>query len=233
LSDATYYDKTPAVKKIVTVTSSTVFILNNVDGLVQYMNVTVPGHNLDGTPPTITVDTATKTITLSGPLPLLADVRVGDQLVFSEPVFTSLDTTPNRDLYPNSTVNMRQQIADQLGQVNNPVVLPRWMTSQQVNGNTTGYVSAWVICYTLPGYAQQVKTNIETQWPYKLNQINFQLDRIEVDRSLTYNYVGVTPPPSSTPLWGTFPSAQPFPQPENAQDQYVYFPQKTILPNGQ
>jgi hypothetical protein len=227
LSDATYYDKTPAVKKIVTVTSSTVFILNNVDGLVQYMNVTVPGHNLDSVPPRITA-ISNNTITLSAALPVT--VVVGAQLVFSEPVFTSLDTTPSRDLYPNSTVNMRQQLEDQLGQVNNPVVLPRWMTSQQVNGNTTGYVSAWVICYTLPGYAQQVKTNIETQWPYKLNQINFQLDRIEVDRSLTYNYVGRT---GNIPIWDTLPSAQPFPQPENAQDQYVYFPQKTILPNGQ
>ena len=201
------------------------------------MVVTVPGHNLDGVlpPPTIkAINIATNTITLTAALPVT--VLSGAQLVFSEPVFTSLDTTPSRDLYPNSTVNMRQQLEDQLGQVNNPVVLPRWMTSQQVNGNTTGYVSAWVICYTLPGNAQQVKTNIETMWPYKLNQINFQLDRIEVDRSLTYNYVGmiVPPPPEQPrPSWGTFPSAQPFPQPENAQDQYVYFPQKTILPNGQ
>jgi photosystem II stability/assembly factor-like uncharacterized protein len=231
LSSATYYDKFPAVKNIVSVTSTTVIVLDNVDGLSQFMNVTVPGHNLDAVPPTITaINTSTNTITLSGLLPVT--VAATDQLVFSDPVFTSIETLPNRDLYPNSTVNMRQQLINQIGQVNNPAVLPRWMTSQQLDGNTLGYVPAWVICYTKPGpadgpsYAEQVKINIETQWPYVLNQINFQLDRIEVDRSLTYNYVGTG---NAVPVWTALPSAEPFPQPENAEDQYVYFPQKNIL----
>jgi hypothetical protein len=73
-----------------------------------------------------------------------------------------------------------------------------------------------------------IKNNIETLWPYKLNEIDFQLDRFEVDRSKTYNYDGVNI--NGQPIWDTLPSAQPNVT-NNDADSYIYFPRKTILPN--
>ena len=53
-------------------------------------------------------------------------------------------------LYPNSLYNMRNRVAQVVGQEYNSKLLPQWMTSQQANGNTLGYTPAWVICYTKP-----------------------------------------------------------------------------------
>jgi hypothetical protein len=147
--------------------------------------------------------------------------------------YTSLTPGYARNLYPNSLPNMRQQIADVVGQEYDSKLLPLWMTSQQIDGNTLGYTPAWVIAYTKPGYAETVKNNIETLWvdpignPYTLNLINFQIDRFSVDKSATYNYDNNTTPPA----WTGLPSASPTPNPLDSKDFYVLFPRQTILPN--
>lgn len=122
-------------------------------------------------------------------------------------------------LYPNSLPNMRTQISGSIpGQVTDASILPLWMTSQQPNGGNLGFLPAWVICYTNPGQSEVIKSNIETMWEYKLNEINFQLDRFEVNKSLTFDY--------NTGVWGTLPSDG---VSDNSHDQYIYFPQRTIL----
>ena len=130
-----------------------------------------------------------------------------------------------RLLYPNSLYNMRNRVASMLGQEQDSRLLPLWMTSQQLNGSTLGYTQAWVIAYTKPGFADIIKTNIEDIWPHTLNQINFEIDRFSVDKSMTYNYDNVTE------TWDELPSATPTPDPLNSEDFYVLFPRKTILPN--
>ena len=139
--------------------------------------------------------------------------------------YTSLDPNPVQVLYPNSLVNMRQQVASVIGQDYNYKLLPRWMTSQQRDGNTLGFTQAWVICYTKPGYSETIKDKINTQWPYKLNQVNFGIDRFEVNKSATYNYN------VKTKSWTSLPSATHEPNPIDSKYFYLLFPQKTILPN--
>jgi len=141
--------------------------------------------------------------------------------------YTSRTPGYARRLYPNSLYNMRNRVGQVVGQVFNSTLLPLWMTSQQSNGSTLGYTQAWVICYTKPGFADIIKTNIENNWDYTLNLINFQIDRFSVDKSATYNYNNATIPPS----WDDLPSATPTPDPLNSEDFYVLFPRKTILPN--
>jgi hypothetical protein len=141
--------------------------------------------------------------------------------------YTSRTPGYARTLYPNSLYNMRTRVSNVLGQVFDSTLLPLWMTSQQENGSTLGYTQAWVICYTLPGYAKSVKTNIETNWPYTLNQINFNIDRFTVNKSITYNWENTLSPPA----WSGLPSATPVPDPINSKDFYVLFPRQTILPD--
>jgi hypothetical protein len=74
-------------------------------------------------------------------------VGQNDQLDF----YTSLTPGYARLLYPNSLPNMREQVEDVLGTVNNTNILPLWMTSQQIDGNTLGFTPAWVIAYCKPG----------------------------------------------------------------------------------
>jgi hypothetical protein len=152
-----------------------------------------------------------------------------DQIDF----FTSLTPGFARQLYPNSLDNMREQVEDVLGTVNNTNILPLWMTSQQLDGNTLGFTPAWVICYTKPGFAETIKNNIETNWKnpvgqiQTLNQIDFKIDRFTVEKKNTYDFDNNLVPPA----WTSLPSGSPVPDPTDSKDFYVLFPRQTILPN--
>lgn len=152
-----------------------------------------------------------------------------DQIDF----YTSLTPGFARVLYPNSLDNMREQVEDVLGSVNNTNILPLWMTSQQRDGNTLGFTPAWVICYTKPGFAETIKNNIETNWKnpvgqiQTLNQIDFKIDRFTVQKKNTYDYDNNLVPPA----WTSLPSGSPVPNPADSKDFYVLFPRETILPN--
>lgn len=176
---------------------------------------------------------------------LETELEIEDQLISTEsglPLLTELgqpafytSLTPGfaRALYPNSLYNMRTRVGQNLGQEYDFRLLPKWMTSQQANGSTLGFTPAWVIAYCKPGFADTVKSNIETMWldplgnPYTLNDINFKIDRFTVDKSITYNYDNNVNPPA----WTTLPSATPSPDPKDSKDFHVLFPRKTILPN--
>jgi hypothetical protein len=100
------------------------------------------------------------------------------------------------------------------------------MITQQLNGNVLGYTRAWVICYTLPGKSTEILTNINENWPYKLNAIDFTVDRYYIDKSNTYNWNDNL----NIPSWSDLPSATPTPDPINSRDLVITFPQKTITP---
>jgi|TARA_R110000782_G_scaffold1653_7_gene6326 hypothetical protein len=147
--------------------------------------------------------------------------------------YTSLTPGYARNLFPNSLPNMRDRTGTNLGQEFDFRLLPEWMTSQQANGSTLGYTPAWVIAYCKPGTSATIKNNIETLWldplgrPYTLNTINFQLDRITVDKSVTFDYDNNVSPPA----WTGLPSASPEPNPIDSKDFHVLFPRRTILPD--
>jgi len=129
-------------------------------------------------------------------------------------------------LYPASLENMRNEVTSVLTQNTDSRLLPKWMTTQQANSNTLGFVQAWVICYTKPGKAALVKDLIDTQWPHKLNEIDFTVDRYHVDKSSTYNWNTNL----AVPAWTGLPSSTPVPDPIDKYDFSVIFPRKTILP---
>jgi len=163
----------------------------------------------------------------------VTDVYTSYVDILGQQYYTSLSPGFVRNLYPNSLFNMRNRVGQILGQEYDSSLLPLWMTSQQENGSTLGFTQAWVICYTKPGFAKIIKNNIDNSWtqpdglPYRLNMINFKIDRFTVDKSITYNYDKNTSPPA----WTGLPSASPVPDPLDSKDFYVLFPQQTILPN--
>jgi hypothetical protein len=87
---------------------------------------------------------------------------------------------------------MRQQFKDSFGVMSdNSDILPRWMVSQQEDGSVLGYTTCWVLCYTLPNTSKTILSSINEYMSgakFTLNQINFDMDRLIVDRSLTSNY---------------------------------------------
>jgi hypothetical protein len=157
----------------------------------------------------------------------ITDIYTSYADILGQEYYTSLTPGYARTLYPNSLFNMRNRVAQVVGQEYDSRLLPLWMTSQQPNGSTLGYTQAWVICYTKPGLSTTIKNNIQNNWQYTLNEINFNIDRFSVDKSETYNYdKNLTPP-----AWTGLPSATPVPDPLDSKDFYVLFPRQTILPN--
>jgi len=89
-------------------------------------------------------------------------------------------------VYPNSLINMRDQVIDTVGQTN--TVLPLWMKSKQTDGRVLGFTKAWVICYTKPGESDRISYNIRTKFGEILNQVDFISDRYILDNQLTANW---------------------------------------------
>jgi hypothetical protein len=94
------------------------------------------------------------------------------------------DSTEITTVYPNSLINMRDQVIDVVGQIS--PMLPAWMTSKQANGRVLGFVPAWVIAYVKPGRGAEVVYNINQQFGNQLNLIDFKADRYELNRSATF-----------------------------------------------
>lgn len=103
-------------------------------------------------------------------------------------------------VYPNSLVDMRDQVIDTVGQISTG--LPLWMTSKQENGRVLGFTPAWVLCYTNPGRSKQIAYYIQSQFGQKLNVVDFKVDRYILDRALSRNWDTTTqdwtPQPSLT-----------------------------------
>jgi hypothetical protein len=110
---------------------------------------------------------------------------VGKEVTLPYPINAG-DSTEVTTVYPNALVDMRQQIIDQIGQVSN--ILPQWMTSKQTNGQQLGFTPAWVICYALPGFGERIAYYIRQNFGTKLNLIDFDVDRYELDRTLSIHW---------------------------------------------
>lgn len=131
------------------------------------------------------------------------------------------------EFYPASLPNMRLQIDDAIDIIDQPELLPLWMSSQQYDSNIIGYIPAFVLCYAKPGFGQYIINNINQLWGYKLNQYQFTIDRIIIDRSLSYQYYnGATPTPPSN-IAG-FNGSVYIVNDMNQYDEYIYVPQNIL-----
>lgn len=89
-------------------------------------------------------------------------------------------------VYPNSLVDMRNQVIDVVGQIS--TALPLWMVSKQPNGRVLGFTPAWIIAYTKPGRSKQIAYYINRYYGDQLNQVDFGVDRYILDRTLSKNW---------------------------------------------
>ena len=88
--------------------------------------------------------------------------------------------------YPNAFSNMQDVMISAIGFANKGA-LPDWMTSRQVNGNILGFTRAVVLAYTVPGASSLIAYRYAQQ-NFNMNEIDFTVDRYELDNSYTANY---------------------------------------------
>ena len=105
-------------------------------------------------------------------------------------------------VYPNSLVNMLDQVIDTVGQISTK--LPLWMTSKQTDGRVLGFTPAWVICYANPGRGRQISYYIQSQFAGFLNAVDFKVDRYILNTTLSRNWDTVTQSWTPTPSLTTF-----------------------------
>lgn len=126
-----------------------------------------------------------------------------------------IDRSDITQVYPNSLVDMRNQVIDVVGQIDGcgKVPLPLWMTSKQVDGRILGYVPGWVMAYTVPGRSNQIAYYIKTKWQGHLNEIDFTVDRYILDSELSKNWDPETqqwvPNPGNITTFDIYGYAQP------------------------
>jgi len=137
------------------------------------------------------------------------------------------DSTEISEVYPNSLINMRDQVIDTVGQIAPPLipVLPLWMTSKQADGRVLGFTPAWVIAYVRPGQSARIAYNIREQFGEQLNLVDYKVDRYELDRSQTWSWdpaddQWIPQPPAAT-TFDTFSNAPRFVAWDNDSDELV------------
>jgi len=128
-------------------------------------------------------------------------------------------------VFPNSIENMRDQLENSLGKNTESSLIPRWMASQQPDGNILGNIPCWVICYCNVGYADNVATEITSSYKSWIQDIPFTIDRIFVDKSQTYNWNSN----QTNPTWTSYPGGYPVPNPIDTYDFCVLFPKTEII----
>jgi len=114
-------------------------------------------------------------------------------------------TDPTKEInsvYPNSLVNMRDQVIDVVGQISTK--LPLWMTSKQSNGRVLGFTPAWVICYTKPDRSAQIAYYMQEYFGTQLNRVDFKVDRYILNRKLSRNWDTETQQWTPNPSLTTF-----------------------------
>jgi len=82
------------------------------------------------------------------------------------------------------------------------------MLSKQTNGQILGFTPAWVITYCKPGTSGQIAYNIQSKYGTQLNRVDFEVDRYELDRLLSYSWDPVAD--SSNGAWIPTPAETTF-----------------------
>ena len=103
--------------------------------------------------------------------------------------YYDLQDNPYYVAYPNSFENMSNVIirgSNAIGYINQGA-LPDWMTSKQPDGRVLGFTRAVVLAYTQPGASSTIAYRFQ-QAEYNLNELDFTVDRYELDNNYTANY---------------------------------------------
>ncbi len=91
----------------------------------------------------------------------------------------------NITIYPDDLQNMYNNIAT-IGFTNRGA-LPSWMTSRQPDGSVVGFKQVVVLAYTLPGASALITYRLSYR-NIQFNNVNFLVDRYQLDDTLTTNY---------------------------------------------
>jgi len=114
-------------------------------------------------------------------------VTIDNNDVNIDTLWTTMDGGGDRIAYPNSLVNMRNQMIDEIG-FGVREVLPTWMSSRQLDGSIIGWKPVVVIAYLKPGAGKRALFNLKRLGAVQQTNISFEVDRYILDNNLSKTF---------------------------------------------
>jgi hypothetical protein len=102
-----------------------------------------------------------------------------------------MDGSGDRVVYPNSLINMRNQLINEIG-LSNREILPQWMSNRQADGSIIGWKPVVVLAYMKPGTGERALFNLKRRTDLDQKLISFDFDRYIWDNNLSKNYNSAT-----------------------------------------
>jgi len=93
----------------------------------------------------------------------------------------------DRIVYPNSLINMRNRLEQEIG-LNTREVLPRWMSNRQTDGSIIGWQPVAVLAYVKAGTGDKILFNLKRRKDLDQKLISFDVDRYIWDNNLSQTY---------------------------------------------
>ena len=115
------------------------------------------------------------------------NITVDTEKVTLDNTYQTIDGTGDRIVYPNSLVNMRNQLKKEIG-LNVREVLPKWMSNRQVDGSIIGWKPVVVLAYVKPGTGDRILFNLKRRADLDQKLITFDVDRYVWDNNLSKSY---------------------------------------------
>ena len=119
------------------------------------------------------------------------NVTVDDSNVTIDSVHYTMDGSGDRVVYPNSLINMRNQLINEIG-LSNREILPQWMSNRQADGSIIGWKPVVVLAYMKPGTGERALFNLKRRTDLDQKLISFDFDRYIWDNNLSKNYNSAT-----------------------------------------
>lgn len=101
--------------------------------------------------------------------------------------YYTIDGSGDRVVYPNSLINMRQQLMSTIG-MSVREVLPKWMSNRQADGSIIGWKPVVIISYLKPGTGERALFNLKRRTDLDQKIISFDFDRYIWDNNLSKTY---------------------------------------------
>ena len=99
----------------------------------------------------------------------------------------TVDGAGDSVVYPNSLVNMRNRLEQEIG-LNVREVLPKWMSNRQSDGSIIGWKPVVVLAYVKPGAGDKILFNLKRQSSLDQKLISFESDRYIWDNNMSKSY---------------------------------------------
>ena len=119
------------------------------------------------------------------------NITVDSKSVTVDNVYHTMDGSGDRVAYPNSLVNMRNQLIAEIG-LDDREILPQWMSNRQADGSIIGWKPVMVLAYMKPGTGDRALFNLKRRTDLDQKLISFDFDRYIWDNNLSKNYNSVT-----------------------------------------